>query len=219
MCQFKSGIILKDRVFVTDYDSHEDMLKELGIKDDGKRVDFIRAELVPANGDVFGDISTWEFIVDQDMTPDWYVRDYDKQRMIDAVKAWATTRIYVGVDGLRINEGSGYCLKDCHDVVLMGNSTVKVMQGNSTVETMWGNSTVKAMWGRSTVKVMRGSSTVEAMWDSSTVIVSQFFEKRMNTILMQNSTIKDNRTHTIYQAGDWKLVHVADGQSIGEVEE
>lgn len=33
MCQMKSAIILKDRVFIPDYDSHSDMLKELGIED------------------------------------------------------------------------------------------------------------------------------------------------------------------------------------------
>ena len=29
MCKFKSGLILKDRVFIPDYDSHVDMLEEL----------------------------------------------------------------------------------------------------------------------------------------------------------------------------------------------
>ena len=33
MCKFKSGIILKDGVFIPDYDSHTEMLEELGIKD------------------------------------------------------------------------------------------------------------------------------------------------------------------------------------------
>ena len=33
MCKLKSAIILKDRVFIPDYDSHDEMLKELGIKD------------------------------------------------------------------------------------------------------------------------------------------------------------------------------------------
>ena len=33
MCQLKSGIILKNRVFVPEYDSHTAMLEELGIED------------------------------------------------------------------------------------------------------------------------------------------------------------------------------------------
>ena len=34
MCQFKSALCLKDRVFVPDYDSHDRMLEELKIPDD-----------------------------------------------------------------------------------------------------------------------------------------------------------------------------------------
>lgn len=32
MCRMKLAIILKDRVFIPDYDSHTQMLEELGIK-------------------------------------------------------------------------------------------------------------------------------------------------------------------------------------------
>ena len=55
MCKLKSAIILKDRIFMPDYDSHSKMLEELGITDDyfnASKV-FVRAELVPENGDVF----------------------------------------------------------------------------------------------------------------------------------------------------------------------
>ena len=34
MCKLKSAIILKDRIFVPEYDSHSEMLEELGINDD-----------------------------------------------------------------------------------------------------------------------------------------------------------------------------------------
>ena len=34
MCKLKSAIILKERIFMPDYDSHSDMLEELGINDD-----------------------------------------------------------------------------------------------------------------------------------------------------------------------------------------
>lgn len=51
MCQFKSALLLKNRVFVPDYDSHSDMLDELGIKDDMLNASktFVRVELSPEN--------------------------------------------------------------------------------------------------------------------------------------------------------------------------
>ena len=52
MCKLKSAIALKDRIFMPDYDSHYDMLKELGIEDDfiGASKKFVRVELSPADG-------------------------------------------------------------------------------------------------------------------------------------------------------------------------
>ena len=74
MCKLKSAIILKDRIFMPDYDSHSDMLRELGIKDDylGASKKFVRAESSPSDGNVFSDIDSWEFRVDQDIRPDWF---------------------------------------------------------------------------------------------------------------------------------------------------
>lgn len=58
MCQFKSAICLKDRVFVPDYDSHSKMLEELHIEDDFVHASkvFVRVELVPEDGDKTSDV-------------------------------------------------------------------------------------------------------------------------------------------------------------------
>lgn len=90
MCQFKSALILKDRVFVPDYDSHEDMIRELHLNDDTDTPDFVRAELVPvsfSHKDILA-LSEWDYIVDQDYLPDWYVPSYDEQRVRAAISEW-----------------------------------------------------------------------------------------------------------------------------------
>ena len=54
MCQVKSGLVLKDKVFMPlDYDSHEDMIKELKLKDTTQSPDFVRVEIIPKDGDLF----------------------------------------------------------------------------------------------------------------------------------------------------------------------
>ena len=171
MCRFKSAIILKDRVFVPDYDSHTDMLKELGIEDTKANAErlFIRAELYPANGDEFSDIDTWEFNVDQDILPDWYVKEYDKQRMIEAVKEWAKDRIHIGVDGLDISNGAGHRIKDCKNVFICDSATVKYICGNATVKYIRGNATVEYIYDSATVEDICDSATVEYIYDSTTV--------------------------------------------------
>ncbi len=171
MCRFKSAIILKDRVFVPGYDSHTDMLEELKIQDtkaNAQRL-FIRAELYPENGDEFSNIDTWCFNVDQDILPDWYVEEYDKQRMIDAVKAWAKNRIHIGVDGLRISGGDGHRIKDCKNVDIYGSATVESICGNAAVKDICGNAAVKDICGNATVKYICGNAAVKDICDSATV--------------------------------------------------
>ena len=203
MCRFKSAIILKDRVFVPDYDSHTDMLEELGIEDTKANAErlFIRAELYPANGDEFSDIDTWKFNVDQDILPDWYVKEYDKQRMIEAVKEWAKDRIHIGVDGLVISNGAGHRIKDCKNVFICGNATVEDIRGNTTV---------KNICDSATVKYIRGNATVKYICDNATIVTSPVtkWNKLSEANLSGNATIKDRFTKTIYQSGNWTFKEV-----------
>ena len=189
MCRFKSAIILKDRVFIPDYDSHSDMLEELGIEDTRHNAEklFIRAELSPENGDVFSNIDNWKFVVDQDILPDWYVKDYDKQRMIEAVKEWAKDRIHICVDNLKINSGSNHYIKGCKDVNICGSATVEYICNSATVETAKGFS------------IIRTSPYSK-------------FNNRDKLILLENATLKDCYEKKIYQSGDFKLVSVSNGK-------
>ena len=110
MCKLKSAIILKDSVFIPDYDSHSKMLEELQIEDTRSNAErlFVRAELYPENGDVFSPIDQWKFNVDQDIVPDWYVAGYDEERMRAAVKDWAKAHIHIGENDITINCGSNH---------------------------------------------------------------------------------------------------------------
>ena len=260
MCRFKSGILLKDRVYISDGDSHSDMLEELGIKDTQQNAErvFVRAELYPEDGDVFSPIDQWRWNVDQDILPDWYVEEYEKQRFVEAVKKWAEQHIFIGQNGLRLTTGKSYYLKDCKNIELSGdcfvtlldNSQVGVMRNSSRVGVMWDssqvgemrdnsrvsemrdNSQVSEMRGSSQVGVMRNSSRVGVMWDSSqvgemrgssqvgvmwvssiaSIALDYSDDISVSSIRLQdNAIVKDYRTKTIYQAGDWKLVSVDQG--------
>lgn len=79
MCQFKSGIILKNKVVLTPEgnESHSDLLESLGIEDNHMNASktFVRAELLPKNDDKMTDVKDWSYKVDQDIVPDWYEKD------------------------------------------------------------------------------------------------------------------------------------------------
>ena len=82
MCNFKSGLIFKNRVELAPEgnESHSDLLESLGIEDNHLNASktFVRAELTPPNGNKAKDISEWRFKVDQDILPDWYTDDAEK---------------------------------------------------------------------------------------------------------------------------------------------
>lgn len=97
MCCFKSGLILKDRVFIPDYDSHVDMLKELKISDDKPIPDFVKVEfLPPANPDLDpSDYSNWIYRIDQDVLPEWYVDEIDRKRFIEEFKIYVKDKVAI----------------------------------------------------------------------------------------------------------------------------
>ena len=171
MCQFKSGIILKDRVFVPDYDSHTDMLTELGIKDDyiGASKKFVRAELIPQNGDVFTDIETWRFKVDQDITPDWFNPEEYRPRMIEAVKEWAKDHIHIGVDGLKISSGTDHYIKDCKDVEICGSASIKYVCGSASIENVCGSASIENVCGSASIKYVCGSASIKYVRGSASI--------------------------------------------------
>lgn len=198
MCKLKSAIILKDRIFMPDYDSHSKMLEELKITDDyfnASKV-FVRAELAPENGDVFSDIDGWKFSVDQDITPEWFDQKDCAERMRNTVKEWAKTHIFVGQNDLKISHGENIFIKDCKNVNICGSATVKYICGDATVKNICGDATVENICGDATV-----ISSPFAMWNNS---------KLMN--ITGNATFKDCYSKIIYQAGGWNLVEVKKGK-------
>lgn len=235
MCKLKSGIILKNRVFVPEYDGHTEMLEELGIKDDYLNASktFVRVELSPTDGDVFSDIDTWKLKVDQDIMPEWYDEDIYKPQVVEAVKAWAKSHIHIGVDNLKINTGRNHYVKDCREVdiydkaivnSIYGNSTVKYIRGSAIVNNIWGNATVeyildtatvKNICGRATVKNICDSATVEKAKGLSVIVGSQYgWNEKDTLVLTENATFKDCQSKTIYQSGNWTLVSVESGNKI-----
>lgn len=134
MCQFKSAICLKDRVFVPDYDSHSKMLEELHIKDDFVHASkvFVRVELVPEDNDKTSDVDEWKLNVDQDVLPDWWNENDCLPRIKAAVKAWCNshilrTRMHTVRDGIWYAHGNA-------TVEAWGNASVKLPKYSQTLK-------------------------------------------------------------------------------------
>ena len=236
MCATKSMILLKDRVYCpAETDSHSDMVEALNIRDYRTPPIFVKVEITPPNNDFFAPVSEWVYRVVQDEVPEWYIEEIDKPRAFEALEKWALEHIFICKDDFEIKGGGYFYLKDCKNVKACDSATVKAW-GSATVKA-WGSATVKACdsatveacdsatveacdratveaWGSATVEAW-GSATVEA-WGSATVINPEWSSAKIDQfIISRNATIKDCKTKTIYQAGDWKFEKVVEAERRG----
>ena len=108
----------------------------------------------------------WKFIVDQDVTPDWFDKDEYEKLFREAVCEWWKKHVLVDQKIEELNSGF-YRLKRCEVKKLCND--VKVMWGSSQVGEMWGSSKVGEMFDSSKVGKMFDSSQVGEMWGSSQV--------------------------------------------------
>ena len=154
MCKLKSCIVLKDRIFCPDYDSHDRMLSELGVEDTRENAErlFVRVELSPMDGDVFSPINTWRMKVDQDILPDWWVAEAEEPRVREAVAEWAKDHIFCDAKNLDLKNGTYY----------LNNSRAE-LYGNSRAE-LYNDSRAK-LYDNSRAKLY-GSSRAELYNDS-----------------------------------------------------
>ena len=180
MCQFKSALVLKDRIFLPDYDSHDKMLQELGIEDNFTNASkvFVRVELSPADGDIFSDVDGWKLIVDQDILPEWWNEAERLPQLKELVETWMRKHtIYAGErevsDGVWLATGSATVRAYNNATVrAYGSATVNaynratVMAYDSATVNAYGSATVNA-YG-STIVTAYNRATVMA-YDSATV--------------------------------------------------
>ena len=159
MCQLKSCLVLKDRVYCPDYDSHQDMLDKLGIKDDylGASKTFVRVELTPPDDvkSLMEPLDRWTLKVDQDVTPEWWDAEADRQRVEEAVEAWRREHVYTEGEH-RVKAGEVYAFGSA---TVTAYDSAKVEAYDSATVYAFGSATVKAC----------GSATVEAC-DSAIVV-------------------------------------------------
>ena len=241
MCRFKSGIILKDRVFIPDYDSHENMLKELKIEDtedNAKRL-FVRAELVPPNDDVFAPVSEWKYHVDQDILPDWYVAEVDEQRTREAVAEWAKEHIHVGEKIEKINSGTHW-IKDCEVERIYGSAKIEAIYGSAKIGDICGSAKIEAIYGSAKIGdiygsaeigdiygsaeigaiydsaeigAIYGSAKIRAICGSATVITSKnvVWKNKKSVCIKDEAVLIDRYNKKIYHSGAFETV-IAGGQ-------
>ena len=223
MCQFKSAICLKDRVFVPDYDSHSKMLEELHIEDDFAHASkvFVRVELVPEDDDKTSNVDEWKLNVDQDVLPDWWDENDCLPRIKAAVKVWCNNHILrTGMHTVR--DGIWYA-HDNASVEAHGNASVEAFDnasvgahGNASVKAFddasveaFDNASVEA-FDEASVKAFDNASveafdnaSVEA-FDEASVKLPKYFQTLKPVLLHDKAICINYKDHTIQSPVKWE---------------
>lgn len=191
MCQFKSAICLKDRVFVPDYNSHSKMLEELHIEDDFVHASkvFVRVELVPEDGDKTSDVDEWKLNVDQDVLPDWWNENDCLPRIKAAVKVWCNNHILrTGMHTVR--DGIWYA---CGNATVVAFDDARVVAYNSTSVEVFDDASVKAF----------DDASVEA-FDDASVKLPKYFQTLKPVLLHDKAICINYKDHTIQSPVKWE---------------
>ena len=207
MCQFKSAICLKDRVFVPDYDSHSKMLEELHIEDDFVHASkvFVRVELVPEDGDKTSDVDEWKLNVDQDVLPDWWNENDCLPRIKAAVKVWCNNHILrTGMHTAR--DGIWYA---CGNATVVAFDNASVVAYNSTSVKAFDDATVGAhgdatvvAYGNASVKACGNASVVA--FDEASVKLPKYFQTLKPVLLHDKAICINYKDHTIQSPVKWE---------------
>ena len=150
MCQFKSALVLKDRIFLPDYDSHDKMLQELGIEDNFTNASkvFVRVELLPTDGNILSAVDGWKLIVNQDILPEWWNEAERLPQLKELVETWMRKHtFYAGKhevsDGVWLATGSA-AVRATGSAKVSAFNGAMVMATDSATVTAYNSAAVRA---------------------------------------------------------------------------
>ena len=202
MCQLKSCLVLKDRVFCPDYNSHQSMLEELGIEDNYLHADktFVRVEFTPPNNkSLIEPLDRWTLKVDQDVIPEWWDEKADRQRVEEAVETWRKGHVFTGGKHI-VTTGTVYAYGDAevqvyNDAMVKAHNSAKVEAYGSAKVEAFDSVTVEA-YGNVTVKAY-SNAKVEAYRNAKVEAFDRAVVKAYNSAM----AIYPEERKIIYPAG------------------
>ena len=214
MCQLKSCLVLKDRVFCPDYNSHQQMLEELGIEDDYLHASktFVRVEFTPPDNtkSLIEPLDRWTLEVDQDIVPEWWDEKADRQRVEEAVEIWRKGHVFTGGKHI-VTTGTVYAYGDA-EVHVYNDATVAAY--DSTIVKAYGNAKVYA-FGKTTVETVSnvpveayGDATVKAYGNTKVEAFDRAIVKAYSNAKVEandSATVKAFNSATVKAHGNAKV--------------
>jgi hypothetical protein len=156
-------------------ESHEDIIRHAGLRDEALPPDILRVEIVPPNGDMRRPLDEWEYVVDQDVMPAWYVREVDEPRARAALPTWCAACVIAGGDHVSPSPTTRYVVGGTVQAVSGGvvravyGGVVRAVSDGGVVQAVSGGGVVRAVYGGGVVRAVSGGGVVRAVSDGGVV--------------------------------------------------
>jgi len=161
MCRMASFVLTKDKVYWSKKsDSHEDIISEYHLND-GENISILRAEIVPPNDNYRLPLEKWEYNIDQDIIPDWYVAPHEEERTRRTLADWVAYKIII-VGHREMTDGN-YILYSSASAELYDSASAK-LYGSASAE-LYGSASAE-LHGSASAK-LHGSASAELYGSAS----------------------------------------------------
>jgi hypothetical protein len=185
MCQFKSFIVKKKSViWYPDTDNHTTILERSGIKDNCKKANFVRCEMLPSDGDIFNHKpSNWVLNVDQDYVPSWFDKAKIQKSLMIYMKQIFKEQFIINSEKKREIENSNVWIKNSKNVYVKNSSAE--LRGNSSA-VLWGNSSAELRGNSSglipyskyvSIKSIKDNASVKDIPNKKIIVANKEFKK------------------------------------------
>lgn len=186
MCQEASFVLTKPKVYWSRFtDSHEEIIKEFGLHADGvangvNGPSILRVEVRPPNGDMTRPPAEWEFVVDQDIMPEWFDAKRDSDRTRAALIDWIAANV-ISSSCYLVTEGRVFIVGDAIVEWVSHRATVMRICDNAKVKNICCNAVVRSIHGTAVVNQIHDNAIIEGVFDNANV-GSVYGNARINNV-------------------------------------
>jgi hypothetical protein len=182
MCNFKSGIVLKDarekggfKLLLSPWtESHSDLIA-IHKLNDGKMLHFARIEFSPPDMSFAHKPETYKLRIDEERTPTWLDEEMKEKvtaKMTDYIKSIIVTgdiNILIGGQFIVAPKAKVQCVKTCVISAVLGDATISDVRDSATISGVRGSATISDVGDSATISGVRDSATISGVRDSATI--------------------------------------------------
>jgi hypothetical protein len=182
MCQYKSGIVLRDerekggfKLLISPWtESHSDLIAMHKLND-GKLLHFARVEFYPESMSDAHLVEKYALHIDEERKPEWLDDEMFSaitERMSNYIRSIIVTgdiNILIGGQFIVAPKCKVECVKTCVISAVLGDATISGVRDNAKISGVWDNAKISDVWDNAKISDVRDNATISDVRDNATI--------------------------------------------------